>query len=364
MGNKQFKTLYQCTDYAFNNRPNWIHSRSRTTIYNNLAHPKRIWGDCSISMIDWIAIDKLINTMTSQGLSNSTINKSLSAIKTALTYCLQRKLIPEMPNFTGARQPESCIDPVVYSFDEVDTMVSYARSYSMMGNNNLADIVMALAWTGARRGEILKIKAKDIDLERGWLYIGRSFLNKARKMVPIPIMPRLEEVLLPRIKDIPGEHLVFGADWRTVDTLDYAFKKNRSWALPEDKQYPLKQLRHSFCTALLTIGTPIDRVCDIMCHSSVEVTRRYARALSKQKSADLRNLAKAYHSGELKQMQQVLPQADKNALYNLEFGEHNNAAVAPDPQFQHPSLYNNEVLTSAGPRNSSADVVKLVDTHV
>jgi hypothetical protein len=100
-----------------------------------------------------------------------------------------------------------------------------------------------------------------------------------------------------------------------------------------------------------------------MCHSSVEVTRRYARALSKQKSADLRNLAQAYHSGELKQMQKVLPNEDKIALYKLD-GAYRNADVASDTQFQPALSYNDEVWTSAGAPNPSADVVKLVDTHV
>jgi integrase len=364
MGNKQFKTLYQCIDYALANRPAWVHSRSRGTVIQNCKHLRDIWGDCSISMIDWIAMDRLRNTMLSQGKANSTVNKAISAGRTTFEFCTHRKLTPEIPScFFGARLPEIKTDPIVFTFDEVDAMAELARSYTMMGNNNLADFIMGLAWTGARRSELLKIRVKDIDLERGWLYIGRSFQNKASKMVPIPIMPKLEEVLLPRLKDIPGTHLVFGTDWRTVDTLDYAFRKNRAYALPEDKQYPLKQLRHTFCSALLTIGTPIDRVCDLMCHSSVEVTRRYARALNKQKSRDLVNLAKAYHSGELSQMQKVLTNEDKIALLNLD-DAYRNADVSSDPQFQTALSYNDKVWTPAGAPDPSADVVKLVDTHV
>tara|TARA_R100000152_G_C6598541_1_gene56495 strand:- start:172 stop:504 length:333 start_codon:yes stop_codon:yes gene_type:complete len=109
------------------------------------------------------------------------------------------------------------------------------------------------------------------------------------------------------------------------------------------------------------IDTPIDRVCDIMCHSSVEVTRRYARALGKQKSRDLVNLAKAYHSGELQKMQTVLTEEDRYAMARV----HNTSAdVAVDPQFQPTPSYNNGVFTSAGCRERSADVVELVDTHV
>ncbi len=362
MANKQFKTLNQCIDYALKSRPQWVHSRSRQTIINNLAWPQRVWGNCNVGMIDWMAMDKLINTMKSQGRSPSTINKSISAVKTALLFCAQRHLISEFPTcFVGARQHEPQQTPIVYTFDEVDAMVKYARSYEFMGREDLADIILALAWSGARRGEILQIKARDVDLEHGWLYIGRSFQNKASKIVPIPIMPKLQEVLAPRIKDKHKDALVFGDDWETVDTLDYWFKKNRSFALPQDKQYPLKQLRHTFCSALLMIDTPIDRVCDIMCHSSVEVTRRYARALGKQKSRDLVNLAKAYHSGELQKMQTVLTEEDRYAMARV----HNTSAdVAVDPQFQPTPSYNNGVFTSAGCRERSADVVELVDTHV
>ena len=116
-------------------------------------------------MIDWIAMDRLRNTKLSQGLANSTVNKSISSGRTTFEFCMQRKLVPEIPScFFGARLPETKTDPIVYTFDEVDAMVELARSYTMMGNDNLADIIMGLAWTGARRGELLKIRVKDIDL--------------------------------------------------------------------------------------------------------------------------------------------------------------------------------------------------------
>ena len=361
MVHKQFKTLNQCCDYALKNRPQWVHSRSRQTIINNLAWPKKVWGNCSVEMIDWMAMDKLINTMKFQGRSPSTINKSISAVKTALLFCAQRHLIKEFPTcFAGARQYEPKRTPIVYTFDEVDAMVKYARSYEFMGRDDLADIILGLAWTGARRGEMLKLKVKDVDLDHGWLYIGRSFQNKAEKMVPVPIMPKLHKILEPRMKYKHKNALIFGDDWRTVDTLSYWFRENRALALPADKQYPLKQLRHTFCSALLMIDTPIDRVCDIMDHSSVEVTRRYARALGKQKSRDLVNLAKAYHSGELHRMQKVLTDEDRYALQRVS----SSADVATDPQFQHDSLYNKDVLASADARKPFADVAELVDAHV
>lgn len=134
MANKQFRTLNQCIDYALKSRPQWVHSRSRQTIINNLAWPQKVWGNCAVSMIDWMAMDKLINTMKHQGLSPSTINKSISAVKTALLFCAQRHLIPEFPTcFVGARQHEPQQTPIVYTFDEVDAMVKYARSYEFMG---------------------------------------------------------------------------------------------------------------------------------------------------------------------------------------------------------------------------------------
>lgn len=365
---KQFKTLNQCCDYALKNRPQWVHSRSRQTIINNLKWPKDVWGNCNVNMIDWMAMDKLINTMKFQGRSPSTINKSISAVKTALLFCAQRHLIKEFPTcFAGARQYESKQTPVVYTFDEVDAMVKYARSYEFMGREDLADIILGLAWTGARRGEMLKIKVKDVDLDHGWLYIGRSFLNKPEKMVPVPIMPKLHEILEKRMKYKHKNALIFGDDWETVDELSYWFKKNRSHALPVDKQYPMKQLRHTFCSALLMLDVPIDRVCDIMCHSSVEVTRRYARALGKQKSKDLVKLAEAYHSGELHRIQTVLTEEDRFALLSASQQiriQEMKADVATDPQFQHDSLYNKDVLASADARKPFADVAELVDAHV
>ena len=59
-------------------------------------------------------------------------------------------------------------------------------------------------------------------------------------------------------------------------------------------------------------------------------------------------------------MQTILTENDKYALGRVG----TSADVATDPQFQPSSMYNNEVLTPAGARNSSADVAELVDAHV
>ena len=59
-------------------------------------------------------------------------------------------------------------------------------------------------------------------------------------------------------------------------------------------------------------------------------------------------------------MQIVLTKDDRYVLGKvLTWG-----GLATDLQFQPSPLYNNEVLTPAGARNSSADVAELVDAHV
>ena len=59
-------------------------------------------------------------------------------------------------------------------------------------------------------------------------------------------------------------------------------------------------------------------------------------------------------------MQTVLTEDTRYALGKAVI----SAGVATDSQFQPSPLYNNEVLTPAGARNSSADVAELVDAHV
>ena len=60
------------------------------------------------------------------------------------------------------------------------------------------------------------------------------------------------------------------------------------------------------------------------------------------------------------EIQTVLTDNDKYAFSMVA----TTADVATASQFQASSLYNNEVLTPAGARNSSADVAELVDAHV
>ena len=314
MRQKQFKTLNQCTNYARETRITWTRGGQANAVFHGLKWPEKVWGNPSVSSLDRRAVKRLIKEMVNAGCANSYVNKVVGYVRTALNECMNDGLVEYNINWEGLRLPEGERQPLVYTFEEVDQMARSARVD--FDRHDLADIVIAYAWTGARRAELLKLAKKDIDWQRGLVLIGgrRDNENKPKKAVQIPIMKPLENILRPRCEDMPNDALIFGDDWRTVGTLRYWFEKVRDYSL--EKRYSLMHLRHTFCTALLDMDYPLDVVSDIMCHSSMEVTRRYARANNKRKRNALNKLESSYMDGTLQQ--DPLEHLNGNSWRNLE----------------------------------------------
>ncbi len=65
--------------------------------------------------------------------------------------------------------------------------------------------------------------------------------------------------------------------------------------MPE-KAYPIKQLRHTFCTALITLGVPLPVVQQLANHKSFKTTLKYARATDEAKRDALTKMTDAYGS--------------------------------------------------------------------
>lgn len=122
-----------------------------------------------------------------------------------------------------------------------------------------------LANTGLRRGEIAKARRSDV--RDGSIYVqstseGRTKSGKWR-MVPLNAGARAA------LKRLGKDRLVEAH----ADTLGDWFDEDRQAAKVGGS---LHWLRHTFCTALVQAGVPLNVVKNLAGHSSIKVTERYA----------------------------------------------------------------------------------------
>jgi integrase len=129
--------------------------------------------------------------------------------------------------------------------------------------------IRLLMLTGCRRGEILNLRWKEVDLERGMLHLPDS--KTGRKVV------LLGESAISIIKSLPrlGEYVIVGAD---PDKPRVDLK--RPWdAIKEKadlKDLRLHDLRHSFASVGAGAGLGLPIIGKLLGHTQSRTTERYA----------------------------------------------------------------------------------------
>ena len=291
----KLRTFGQCVKFTFDHKPEWIHGGGAETAGHNCNHFIKLYGKSfPVEQIDRALMHDLVSKMTKTGRSNATINRILSAISTVLNYCYECNMIHNEPmSFKGMRLREGEQQVRIFTMDEVDQLAHSSRvDYR---RHDLADLIIAAAWTGARQNELLKLTVGDVDFSDMTLRIGgrKGWETKGKDARKQPIMKRVLPILQERCRDMPRSALVFGEDWETRWQIRDIFERVRDYSLPH-KSYPFKQIRHSFCTALMEQNVPLETVRVLAGHASINTTLRYARATSKAKKDALDKLEAAY----------------------------------------------------------------------
>lgn len=132
----------------------------------------------------------------------------------------------------------------------------------------IGPLVLLSAYTGIRIGHLLRLTADDI-VDRTYLSLDRS--GKTKKLQLIPLHPRVRgfAAQLP----IPGiTYAVFYAEFKA------ALRACGLTARPHD-------LRHTMASWLIQNGADLVHVRDMLGHSSVKVTERYAHLQAKHLAA-------------------------------------------------------------------------------
>lgn len=213
--------------------------------------------------------------------ADATINRSLGTLKKALRLAWERGTIPEDYSARIRRLEEHNARDVYLTIKQVEQIASHASE------NVRAAIWIALL-TGCRRGEVLAITQGSIGPDALTIRAGNTKTLRTRTVPIVPALrPWLEFVPLP----INYEGLKTG------------FARARQAAGMPHVHF--HDLRHSCATILLSLDVPLDVVRDILGHTSIRTTERYAHALVHRQRTAL---------GKLGELHQAVHQAKKTAL--------------------------------------------------
>lgn len=213
------------------------------------------------------AVAKMIADMRGH-YAAATINRTIGAIKAALQIAWRERRIPEDYSARIARLPENNQRHTYLEIAEV------AKLASACSEQVRAAVWIALL-TGCRRGEILKMQKDDIRGDHLRIIAGNTKTLRERT---VPIVPALRPWLqyIPLQINFEGLKTGFGRARKKVG-LDVRFH----------------DLRHSCASLLINMGTPLEVVRDILGHTTVKTTERYAHLHVDRQSEALNKLSAA-----------------------------------------------------------------------
>jgi integrase/recombinase XerD len=230
-----------------------------------------------------------------RGSKPRTVDTRLKAVKAFLRFLIDQELVDPhvLSRRIAVKVPESL--PRAMDPDDVRGLLSVIRHV-----RNRAMILMLLR-TGMRIGELLSTKVRDVNFKDRRIEIYEAEKNRVGRVVylsddAVSALRRWFE------KRDPDKELLFyamGRDTMAYQSARVMFKKYLAKAELTPKGYTLHCLRHTCASELLNAGMRLECLQQLLGHSSVEMTRRYARLTDKTREEEYFRAMSIIERGEI-----------------------------------------------------------------
>jgi integrase len=263
----EFSTRFLETYVATNNKPSEIESKQMILRVHLLPE----FGNVRLDQIGAREIEANKAKKLRAKLARKTINNHLTVLRKMLATAAEWRLLAAVPHFKWMKPPAPEFD--FLTFEEAHGLIAGApEPWHAM-------ITVALR-TGLRLGEPLALRWSDVDLEGGRVIVRRAV---SRGIVGTPKNGRTREVPLSeeaasalRVHSRHGP-LVFCASDGSMRTKGAT--KRPLWQACRNaglRRIGWHVARHSFASHLVMRGVPIRTVQELLGHSTIEMTTRYA----------------------------------------------------------------------------------------
>lgn len=266
-----------------NSSPNTIDAYIR-----DLGNFKFFIDKASVSSFDELDSGLLENYkdfLTKKGLSSSSISRNFSALRSLFQYFVSVGIITDNPARTIKNEKTIKKDPQILSNKEIELLLSQPSLNDIKGIRDKAMLEVLYA-TGIKVSELTSLNIDDINLKMQFIrcYNGdkeryiplyplavkalNNYLDMSRKLL---IINKDEQALF---VNISGDRITRQGFWKIL--------KGYAESAKIAKQITPHTLRHSFAAHLLENGADIHDIQEILGHSDISSTQRYAQLLKEK----------------------------------------------------------------------------------
>jgi site-specific recombinase XerD len=227
-------------------------------------------------------IETFIEHEQDRGLMLSTVRTRLHCVNAFLGYAIDAGVVSTavLARRIRLRKPETL--PRAMDPDDEKQLIS------VIDNPRDRAMIMVLLRTGMRIGELLNTRLQDLHVNDRRIDIYEGEKNRQGRVVYLSDDAMVALKVWIAMRDVYNEFLFYAQSRNSMaySTARLIFERCLTKAGLTHKGYSLHALRHTFASELLNAGMRIECLQPLMGHTSLDMTRRYARLTDKTREEE------------------------------------------------------------------------------
>jgi integrase len=260
----------------------------------------KVFGDRIMTDIDIFDLREHVDAMVDEGQRATTINRKKAVLSSVCKFALSRGYVDVNIVRNVVVDDDTKRRDRVLSDDERQRLIKACQESHW---DKLYLLVLMAMTTGARKGELMKLRWCDVNFKDCTAFLGDSKNGTSRELHFAPVV--MSE--LKRFQSI-GTCLIFPSDEKPNQPMEFrkAWSKALRAANISEKdilnadgsvkleKFTFHCLRHGFCSALSDSGKEINQIAKLAGHKSIQTTMRYIHQGRDQKRQIVDELAQAF----------------------------------------------------------------------
>lgn len=255
--------------------------------------------ESDLRFLPYTIIRSWIVSLVDTQISNRTINRKLSSLKSYYNFLLKTKQISQNPLRKHQPLKVSKRINVPFSENEIHEVIQFFENQNDFESVRNKLIIELFYTTGMRRAELIGLKNSSVDLSQSIVKV----LGKRNKERQIPLLNSIRKTINNYQLQKAGIHtntdnfFITKKGEKLYPTLVYRIINDYFSKVSLKSKKSPHVIRHSFATHLLNEGADLNSVKELLGHSSLASTQVYTHS-------NLKELKKTYNNAH--------PRSNKN----------------------------------------------------